>query len=139
MTRGHDARLRLVVGRTAYACCPSPHMASIRITNVPPGEAPLAIRQAWVGLELPLLRKGPGRYLAAGILSGPRSVGERLKYLLAFRYRIQSGYIVPTLPAIEVLERSNPSAARWWRENAPHAVRARRYMLFSTECCQPLE
>jgi len=46
---------------------------------------------------------------------------------------------VPTLSAIEVLERSNPAAARWWRENAPHAVRARRFLLFPTECCQPLE
>jgi hypothetical protein len=114
-------------------------MASIRITSVPPGEAPLAIRQAWVGLVLPSRRKRPGRYLAAGILSGPRSIGERLKYLLAVRYRVQSGYIVPTLSAIEVLERSNPAAARWWRENAPHAVRARRFLLFPTECCQPVE
>jgi hypothetical protein len=114
-------------------------MASIRITNVPPGEAPLAIRQAWVGLVLPLRRKRPGRYFASGVLSGPRSVRESLIYLLAFRYRIHSGYIVPTLLAIEVLERSNPAAARWWRENAPHAVRARRFLVFSTECCQPVE
>jgi hypothetical protein len=45
-------------------------MASIRITSIPPEEAPLAIRQAWAGLVLPLRRKRPGRYLAAGILSG---------------------------------------------------------------------
>lgn len=114
-------------------------MASIRITSVPPGEAPLAIRQAWVGLELPLLRKRPGRYLTSGVLSGRRSLGERLIYLLVFRYRIHSGYIVPTLSAIEVLERSNPSAARWWRDNAPHAVRARRFLVFPTECCQLVE
>lgn len=114
-------------------------MASIRIINVPPGEAPLAIRQAWVGLELPLRRKRPGRYFAAGVLSGPRSVGETLKCLLGFRYRIHSGYVVPTLPAVELLERSNPAAARWWRDNAPHAVRAGRFLVFPTECCQRVE
>jgi len=114
-------------------------MASIRITSVPPGEAPLAIRQAWVGLVLPLRRKRPARYLASGVLSGPRSVRESLIYLLGFRYRIHSGYIVPTLPAIEVLERYSPAAARWWRENVPHAMRARRFLVFPTECCQRVE
>jgi hypothetical protein len=29
-------------------------MATIRITSIPPGEAPVGIREAWVGLELPL-------------------------------------------------------------------------------------
>jgi len=32
-------------------------MASIRITSIPPGEAPVAVRSAWVGVELPLTRK----------------------------------------------------------------------------------
>ena len=94
------ACLRVIVRGAGYPRTLDPHMASIRIVDVPPGEAPAAIRQAWVGLELPLLRKRPGRYLAAGVLSGPRSIGQRLIYLLAFRYRIHSGYIVPTLPAI---------------------------------------
>jgi len=115
-------------------------VASIRITSVPPGEAPLDIRQAWVGLELPILRKKPGRYLGSGVLSGPRgSIRRTLIYLVTFRLKFHWGYVVPTLPAIELLERSNPTAARWWRDNAPHTIHARRYFVFATECCAPVE
>ena len=114
-------------------------MASIRITSVPPGEAPVTIREAWVGLELPVFRKRPGRYLGSGVLSGPRSIGESFVHLLTFRFALHRGFVVPTLPAIEVLERSHPAAARWWRENAPHAVGARRYFIFPAECCERAE
>jgi hypothetical protein len=114
-------------------------MTSIRIVSVPPGEAPLAIREAWIGLELPSLRKQPGRYLGSGVLSGPRSLAQSLIRLLTFRTTLHGGYIVPALPAVEILERSNPAAARWWRENTPHLVRSRRFLVFSVECCELLE
>ena len=114
-------------------------MASIRITSVPPGEAPVTVREAWMGLALPLHRERPGRYLGSGVLSGPRTVGASLFRLLTFRFALHQGYAVPTLPAIEVLERSNPVAARWWRENTPHVVRARRYFIFPAECCERVE
>ena len=114
-------------------------MASIRIANIPPGEAPTAIREAWVGLELPLLRKRPGRYLGSGVLSGPRSITASIVHLFALRYTLHRGFAVPALPTIEVLEGANPTAARWWRENAPHIVRARRFFIFPTECCERIE
>jgi hypothetical protein len=114
-------------------------MASIRITSVPPGEAPAAIREAWVGLELPLYRKNPGRFLGSGVLSGPRSVGASLIRLLTFRSTLHHGYVVLSLAGIEVLERSNPTAARWWRENTPHLFHTRRYLIFPAECCKLVE
>ena len=111
-------------------------MASIRIKSTPPGEAPVSIREAWVGLELPLLRDKPLRYLASGVLTGPRGFLETLLHLLTFRMKLRTGYVVPSLAAIEILEKSNFAAGRWWRENAPHAARKGRHFVFSTECCE---
>jgi len=111
-------------------------MASIRSISTPPGEAPVSIREAWVGLELPLLRDKPLRYLGSGVLTGPRSFVGTLIHLVTFRLRIQTGFVVPSLLAIEILEKADPGAARWWRENAPHTARRGRHFLFSPECCE---
>ena len=115
------------------------HMASIRITSVPPGEAPFAVREAWVGLELPLRGKAPRRYLGSGVLSGPRSTVQTLIHLFTFRLTVHTGFVVPSLAAIEILERTQPAAARWWRENAPHTVRPRRHFLFPPDCCERVQ
>jgi len=114
-------------------------MASIRITSTPPGEAPPAIREAWVGLELPLFHENPRYYLAWGVLTGPRSVLEGILKFFAFRFQFQRGFAVSSQIAIEILERSNADAGRWWRENVPRMVRSRRYFLFAPECCERME
>jgi hypothetical protein len=114
-------------------------MALVQIKSTPPGEAPASIREAWVGLELPLYREKPLRYLGSGVLTGPRNMVQTLIHLVTFRLRVETGYVVSSLAAIEILEGSNPGAARWWRENAPHTVRPRRYFLFSPECCERLK
>src|SRR4029450_1901344 len=114
-------------------------MASIRITSIPPGEAPVAVRSAWVGVELPLKRKNPQRYLGSGVLSGPRSAIQTLIHLFTFRLKVHTGFVVPSLTAVEILERTQPTAARWWRENAPHTMRPRRYFLFPPECCERVQ
>jgi hypothetical protein len=114
-------------------------MASIRIRSVPPGEAPESVRAAWVGLELPLLRERPLRYLGSGVLTGPRGVVQLILHLATFRLKVLTGFVVPSKAAIEVLERSDPGAARWWRENAPHTLRPGRHFLFPPECCEKVD
>ncbi len=58
-------------------------MAKIRIVACPPGEAPQAVREAWIGLELPL---PPGRlghrrgWLTTGVVSGPRTWWQRVTW-----------------------------------------------------------
>lgn len=111
-------------------------MASIRINKTPPGEAPALVRDAWVGLELPLSHDKPLRYLGSGVVSGPRSFVATLVHLFTLRLTVQTGFVVPALEAVEILEKANPEAARWWRENAPHSVRRGRKFLFSPECCE---
>ena len=115
-------------------------MASIRITSIPPGEAPAEIRQAWVGLTLPLMYERPRRFLVSGVLSGTR--GRTIAifiHLITLRLKVQTGYVVPSLAAIEILERSDAVAGRWWRENADHSLRPRNRFLFAPECCEAVE
>lgn len=114
-------------------------MTSIRITGIPPGEAPAEIRAAWVGLELPLRHDVPRRYLASGVLSGPRGPLQVLLHLVTFRLQVHTGYVVPALPAMNILERAHPHAARWWRESSPHNAKARRYFLFPPDCCERVQ
>lgn len=115
-------------------------MAAIRITSIPPGEAPEPVRETWVGLTLPLLYKKPRRFLVSGVLSGPRgNIVATIIHLFTFRLKIQTGYVVPSLAAIEILEKANVVAGRWWRENAPHAARPRRKFIFSLDCCERVE
>ena len=47
---------------------------TVRIIAAPPGEAPLWVRQKWVGLDLPVTRyAGRSKFLGLGALTMPRS------------------------------------------------------------------
>jgi hypothetical protein len=114
-------------------------MGSIRIKSTPPGEAPASIRSAWVGLLLPLLHERPRYFLGSGMLSGPRDSIATIMHLITLRLKVQTGYVVASLAAIEILEKSNADAARWWREHAPRAARPGHKFLFSPDCCERVE
>jgi hypothetical protein len=47
----------------------------IRIIATPPGEAPLWVREKWIGLELPLVDgdSAAQEVFTSGVLSGPRN------------------------------------------------------------------
>jgi hypothetical protein len=113
-------------------------MASIRIIDVPPGEAPMEIRKAWVGLVLPLAgwRSRPTRIAIAGVLSGPKSFLGMVLNCFKLRHERWEGYPVKARAAIEILGRQNPTAGAWWRENAPHLLRPWRRFVFPSNCCQ---
>jgi hypothetical protein len=91
---------------------------SVRIIGVPPGEAPLWVREKWVGLELPLTRYPTARdTFTFGVLSQPVSC-------------------LAQFWAVEVLERSSPEAAAWWREHAPQYLAPKRYLVFHENVCE---
>jgi hypothetical protein len=98
----------------------------IRIIEVPPGEAPRSIREAWVGLELPLaMTEGQGRRMEImGVLS--QSPG------------VTTGYAVDGRVAIDRLGSQSPEAARWWRENACHVLVPGYQLVFPFESCRRL-
>ena len=104
----------------------------LRITSIPPGEAPLWVREKWVGLTLPLaqLKSPPLTLAVSGVLTGPKGFVSGVIAFLLGRYEKQSGYVVEAMSAIEVLAQSSPEAAAWWRTNVPHLIKPKRFFVF---------
>ena len=113
----------------------------IRIIATPPGEAPLKVREAWRGVVLDSTNKsGPSQESGLGVLSGPRGFFNLVRTALAGRLQVirWTGYVVKSAEAVAILERSSPSAALWWRENAPHVMAADYKFVFPAEACEPV-
>lgn len=110
-------------------------MPYFEVTSVPPGEAPLWVREKWVGLRLPLADESGSMFQGEviGVLCSPNS---RIAYWwarLTGRIKHESGYLVRCAPAIELLERASPEAAVWWRTEAPW-VREQAAMFVFDSC-----
>jgi hypothetical protein len=97
------------------------HARSIRVIAIPPGEAPLWVREKWVGLELPLAdgKNAAQQAYTSGVLSGPSNRFLAVIWGLLGRLKVQSGYPVYIKEALVILEQTAPDAAMWWRENVP--------------------
>lgn len=110
----------------------------LRITSAPPGEAPVWVREKWVGLSLPLARRkaGPLSVFTSGVMSGPKSFFASIGALLTGRLTRRSGFLVETQAAIAVLAKSSPEAAAWWQQNTPHLLRPKRYFVFPEDVGQ---
>ena len=104
----------------------------LHITSVPPGEAPLWVREKWVGLSLPLAQRklSPRAFLTSGVVSGPKTFLTGLVALVTGKLERQTGFAVEAQPAIAALAKIDPEAAEWWRENVPHLTQPRRYFVF---------
>ncbi len=109
----------------------------IRIIATPPGEAPEEIRRAWVGVRIPLpLFLGHAKdWRSAGVLTGPKSLLERLSALWSGRFERRRGYAVSVTEAISALEAVHPGAATWWREHTPHAIKPGKAFVFAADVC----
>jgi hypothetical protein len=112
--------------------------SSILIISVPPGEAPLWVREKWVGLELPVRYSAPKTYFTFGILSAPSTRLGQFWGMLRGRAERVSGYVVEASRAVGILEGSSPAAAPWWRENAHH-VAPKRYLVFHECACRVVD
>jgi len=113
----------------------------IRIIATPPGEAPLSVRRAWVGLVLPLRpgEYGPNEVGVSGVLSGPRGFFAWLWRLLTGQFAVRVQYLVLVDEALDILEEASPNAAAWWRENAPHLIGRGRTFGFAAEVCEEID
>jgi hypothetical protein len=108
----------------------------IRITSVPPGEAPLWVREKWVGLELPTYGPAlPRIYNTVGVVTGPSSRLGCLFAVLRRRSKKTSGHLVNGEAALIALAEVSPEAAAWWRDNAPNFLRADRCLVFHDSAC----
>ena len=122
-------RLNFIV---RFTMAPSSYLL---VTAIPPGEAPLWVREKWVGIELPLKQRSlsPRTFPAAGVLTGPRGFLSSLAAWLSGNLMRQEGYLVDALAAVEALEAVHPEAAAWWRKNTPHLMRANRRFIFQKD------
>lgn len=113
----------------------------VRIVQTPPGEAPIDIREAWVGLVLPLSpgEVGPRQLLTQGVLTGPRTLLGYVVSRLLHRFKVVNGFLVDSTGAVEVLARHNERAATWWRTHAPAIVRSGGAFVFHSEACELVE
>ena len=112
----------------------------IRIKSVPPGEAPESIRQAWIGLEIPVHPQFAGRRKAfgVGVLTGPKSWFGQLFAILFARAQREDGYIVEARIAVDLLSGRSPEAANWWRQHASSFIAPGKYFLFAAEACEEI-
>lgn len=102
--------------------------AIVRIVFMPPGEAPAAVRAAWVGLEFPL------------ILAQLRPEdGPAQQVLSRCAIVVPDGYAVDGKAAIEILESASAEAAAWWRENAPDVLTPGCQIVFPAYVCERLD
>jgi hypothetical protein len=109
----------------------------IRIVQAPAGEAPLWVREAWVGIDLPVVRgRGLRNYPSVGVLSGPKTLWQHIWWSIRGRTTPARGYLVRTAIAIELLSASAPAAADWWRENTPHLLKG--ILIFEEKTCRLL-
>jgi hypothetical protein len=111
--------------------------ASVRIIAIPPGEAPIWVREKWVGLELPLLRwPSARRFVGFGAVSGPRTYLTQIWALLRGRSQRIYGFAVDASRAVEILSRTSPEAAAWWQENAAEFILPSRGLIFHADVCE---
>ena len=108
----------------------------VEIIRPPIGEAPEWVREAWVGLHLPLARRTPRSWHGVGVLTGPKSLLGLLFALVTGRTTRTRGYAVNAKAAVELLAGKNEAAANWWRQNSPHMLNGRRYFVFDADSCR---
>ncbi|WP_146184063.1 MULTISPECIES: hypothetical protein [unclassified Caulobacter] len=120
---------------------PAVEYSKARIIAVPEGEAPLWIREKWLGLELPLAEgnRRPQTLTGYGVITGPPPLSlEQFDGGVRGRLQVRSGFCVSSLEAIKVLETASPEAANWWRATLVHAPLRDAFLMFDTVCCEGL-
>ena len=112
----------------------------IRIKSMPPGEALEQVRQAWVGLVIPVPPRVAGcqNFLGFGVLSGPKTRLGGLLGLLLGRAKRHRGYAVSSKVALDLLAARCPEAADWWRQNAPRFFEPGQGFIFSSDSCEEI-
>lgn len=92
-------------------------MPRIRITKVPQGFQPEAVREAWVGLEFDVT-SAQTQALRLGMQAGPV-------------------WVLDGEDAFDVLGDERPAAHRWWREHFPNTMA--HPVAFPTAICEVVD
>lgn len=108
----------------------------IRIVRRSEGEAPDWVRDAWIGVEIPLLAPDAVSTFGFGVLSGPKNIVLDCFLGLIGRAKPIAGYVVAADTAVDCLMEHAPAAAGWWREQAPYLVRKGARFIFDSPACE---
>jgi hypothetical protein len=111
-------------------------MQSVKIVRRPIGEAPDQIRDAWIGLLLPLAHERRRTWKGVGVLSGPHNLILQLWTRARGKGLNVDGYAVDAKSAVDILAVQHPEAAGWWREHAPSLLDGKRWFVFDAEACE---
>ncbi len=83
------------------------------------------MRDAWIGVEIPLLVEEPVSTFGFGVLTGPKNIALDWFLGLIGRAKPVAGYVVAADTAVACLMERAPAAADWWRTEVPLSDRAR--------------
>lgn len=72
----------------------------MRITSVPNGQAPLHIREKWIGVEIPFIEMGTPK--SVGVIDGKP-------------VKRHEAFTVNQTEALTALREKSPEAADWWK------------------------
>lgn len=112
----------------------------IRIVAIPPGEAPLWVREKWLGLCLPVADdRGSRKAYVSGVLSGPRNRFIAFAWRFLGKLSRQSGYAVYVRDAVSELEKTAPDAAAWWKNDGSRLQVPGRKFLFRASYCELMQ
>ena len=109
---------------------------NVRVVRMPLGDAPEWVREAWVGLSLPITGVGPRRWRAITAAGGPATIMDYVRARLTGRTTVIVGYEVNGKIAIERLGGLNAAAAAWWLEQSPAWAAGTVSFLFDTNSCE---
>ena len=107
-----------------------------------PGDEPAFVREAWVGLVLPLQQGKSQPVVVPPIRLPLRALSFRQRMSRIFQKQLADqpmpAYIVNAAEGFEVLKRERPEAALWWQKRFPEALSGRYYFRFNAENCEEL-
>jgi hypothetical protein len=114
-------------------------LTNIRILAAPPGEAPDEIREAWIGMVLPVVpgHLRPIRGQQFGVVTGPKTpLMLRVATFLRLGRSVSATYHVDAKTALRLLADHAPLAEAWWRSNTPHLYREGMVLGFAEYVCE---
>lgn len=109
---------------------------NVKIVRRPIGEAPEWVRDAWIGLSLPLANKRQRSWRGVGVLSGPHKALPQFWTVITGKSLSVNGYAVNAKSAVNILAERNAKAAAWWTEHTPVLLDGKRNFVFDTDACE---
>jgi hypothetical protein len=96
----------------------------MRITSAPTGQAPLEVREKWIGVEIPFLDIGMPTGSVRGVLDGQK-------------VKLHSAFTVDQVEALSALRKKSSKAADWWARMGFPIEGAQ--FTFNVECAEVID